>query len=345
MSGDNPIGVLGLYFESPDAPRCQTIQAPNFTNRSWAELVLMFIETMQPTPLEPASLLTTNNINNLTVWMSQENNSATWWGTGGANNPLNNSLGSGAAFGLGSYPDLVTAAYYAAKEICSPGHGFPAIVAALRSDASPTAFSTAVVQSGWACSHYGVKAAGSDNCTEGNHVPDSPYQDEVPKGYWTAGASGPAGDPAWWGAGLAQRGLNYLSTLPVPNEVTAPGIRGFNPSTSNGVGWAWQSPQAWQPNPGVSFPAEPKMSPVPDLVSIDPSNPATYDAATGFGQTPSAGSSGSQGGAGGAAGGAGSGSQGSGGPGGGSAGGEGQGGDPTTDPPAGDPSGDDDDGD
>ncbi len=84
----------------------------------------------------------------------------------------------------------------------------------------------------------------------------------------------------WWGdpaqpSHPQRRGLDFLSKQPVPKEVPAPASHGTNPSDTNGVGWDWASPQAWQPNPGVEFPDEPIMSPVPpDLVCIDPTNTA-----------------------------------------------------------------------
>lgn len=177
MGEPSPIGMLGIYLGDSSAPRSQTVITGNFTNRTWAELVLLNIEYIVPQVQPGAPLLTTNNINNMVVWMNQENNinnkvqpngAGSWWGQ---NNPLNNSLGS-KSMGLGPYPDLTTAAWMTAMEIVTV---FPAIVAGLSSNASPAAFSKAVVSSGWACGRYGVQAAGSDNCLESNHVTASPY--------------------------------------------------------------------------------------------------------------------------------------------------------------------------
>lgn len=292
MGKPSPIGLLGIYTNDPSGPRCQTT---DFTNRSWAELVLRYLNEFAFPPLigppEAPIPVTTNNINNLTIWMNNENNinnSQSWWLR---NNPLNNSLAS-KAYGLGPYADLDVAAYWAAMEI----RRFPTIVAALDNDASSAAFSAAVIQSGWACSHYGVKAAGSDNCTEGNHIHGSPYQHQAPNGYWTAGTPTPPDAPAkWWGDGVPPRGLDFL-VQSVPREVTAPATAGTNPNAIFDVGWDWDTPQAWQPKQDISFPGEPNMSAVPpDFVSIDPTNPATYNSTTGFGQKPPSGGGGTTG--------------------------------------------------
>jgi hypothetical protein len=233
------VGAFGLYIDG-DAPRCQMVSPTNFTNRSWAELVLLNLGGPQ--------FVTQNNIDNLLRWMSAENPSTKWWGTGGINNVLNNGLGSGGGAGYGSYADLSAAAYWAAQELQRPIAGFPAIVAALRSDASPAAFSSAVVRSGWACSHYGVKAAGSDDCRE----PATKGGPPVDRGYWTRPG----------------RGLDYLSTLAVPPVVTASVGHGMNVSGTNGVGWDWVSPQVWRPSDASVPTSEPTMTPDP-LMSVD----------------------------------------------------------------------------
>ena len=131
MGKPSPIGLLGIYTNDPSGPRCQTT---DFTNRSWAELVLRYLNEFAFPPLigppEAPIPVTTNNINNLTIWMNNENNinnSQSWWLR---NNPLNNSLAS-KAYGLGPYADLDVAAYWAAMEI----RRFPTIVAALDNDA------------------------------------------------------------------------------------------------------------------------------------------------------------------------------------------------------------------
>lgn len=294
MGDSNALGVLGIYLNGT-SPRCQQIPSSgSFTSRSWAELVLLYLEYLQaPGPDIGGSppLLTTNNINNMTVWMNQENAATSWWTR---NNPLNSSLKS-APMGLGSYPDLDTAAYYTAMTILLY---FPQILGAIDANAPPATFSAAVIQSPWACSHYGVKAAGSDNCTEGNHVSGSPYENSAPNGYWTAGTPTPPDILAkgaqwkWWGDGVPPRGLNFFSTLSIPSEVSAPAGRGANPNATNGVGWDWASPQAYWPNPGTDAPGVPDMSEVPsDLVCIDPTNRATWNSQTGFASPPATGGS------------------------------------------------------
>jgi hypothetical protein len=167
MGDPSSIGVLGIYLGNSSAPRSQTIVSTNFTNRSWAELVLLDIEYFLSMRMISASLITTNNINNMVIWMSAENAAATWWGTAGANNVLNSSTGTNNAFGEGSYADLTVSAFMTAAQITSGHSGFPAIVAALSSNASLAVFSAAVIKSKWACSHYGVQAAGSDDCIQG----------------------------------------------------------------------------------------------------------------------------------------------------------------------------------
>jgi hypothetical protein len=99
------LGLLGLDIEEGDQPKAQTISPVAFTNRAWAELVLLNL-------IAP---LTDNNIDNLLRWMAAENQSNTWWGTGGANNPLNNGEGSDGGVGLGSYPNLEATAFWVAE--------------------------------------------------------------------------------------------------------------------------------------------------------------------------------------------------------------------------------------
>ena len=220
----------------------------------------------------PAPLLTTNNINNMTVWMNQENNinlpvqpdgAGSWWGK---NNPLNNSLHS-AALGYGSYSDLSVAAWWAALEIVTT---FPGILAALNSDASPLTFSKAVIQSGWACSRYGVKAAGSDNCTEGSSNPKSPYYRPSPElaelmhGYWTAGTPTPpdllarGGDVIpnpwkWWGDGLSPRGLNFWRSFHLKRSLP-PRVVAQIPVQQTALAGIARVPKLGYRIPGQAFP-------------------------------------------------------------------------------------------
>lgn len=122
-----------------------------FTNVTWAALVLILA----------GDPVTQNNVDNMLSWMVHENGNGTWTGTAGANNPLNNGLGSGGGDGTGSYPDLATAAVYAAKGIeggifsttCG-GNAPGGIQAALKADAPFAVFKQAVIKSGWASGCY-----------------------------------------------------------------------------------------------------------------------------------------------------------------------------------------------
>jgi len=105
--------------------------------------------------------ITPNNLANMETWMRAENYATTWTGTAGANNPLNNGLGSGGGDGTGSYPDLFTAAVYAVKGIqggifsTTCGGNTPGGIAqALAADAPFPVFSQAVIKSGWASGCY-----------------------------------------------------------------------------------------------------------------------------------------------------------------------------------------------
>ena len=76
------------------------------TNVDWAKLVL--VEGDWP--------VTEENVTFMMRWMRQENGADNWWNR---NNPLNNGQGSGGGSGLGSYPTLVEAAFYAAQNLQS----------------------------------------------------------------------------------------------------------------------------------------------------------------------------------------------------------------------------------
>ncbi|MFK4729701.1 hypothetical protein ROT00_08460 [Agromyces mediolanus] len=110
------------------------------TNVDWAKLVL--IEGDWPVSDE--------NVTFMMRWMRQENGADNWWNR---NNPLNNGQGSGGGSGLGSYPDLVVAAYYAAENLRSGR--YPAVDAALQRGDSADATAQAIWASPWASSHYG----------------------------------------------------------------------------------------------------------------------------------------------------------------------------------------------
>lgn len=116
------------------------------TNYSFAQSVLT-----------DAGLPTTqNNINNIARWMTHENSASNWFNR---NNPLNASLGTSAADGTASYPDLTTAASYTAKMIRQSN--MASIFNALAANASTADFSTGVCIAPWASSHYGCADAGA----------------------------------------------------------------------------------------------------------------------------------------------------------------------------------------
>ncbi|WP_223227679.1 hypothetical protein [Leifsonia xyli] len=108
------------------------------TNESWAKLVLVF----------GGWPMTDANVTVMLRWMRQENGPPDWWNR---NNPLNNGYGSGGGAGLGSYPSLVSAAEYCAKNL---QRGYPGIAAGLRAGTSADATAAAIWASPWASSHY-----------------------------------------------------------------------------------------------------------------------------------------------------------------------------------------------
>lgn len=130
------------------------------TNVDWAKLVL----------IEGAWPLTEENVTFMMRWMRQENGADNWWNR---NNPLNNGQGSGGGSGLGSYPSLVEAAYYAAENLQSGR--YPDVDAALARGDSADATAQAIWASAWASSHYGY----------GTHWSSRPYEViEAPASAW-----------------------------------------------------------------------------------------------------------------------------------------------------------------
>jgi len=130
------------------------------TNVDWAKLVLV----------EGGWPLTEENITFMMRWMRQENGPDNWWNR---NNPLNNGQGSGGGSGLGSYPTLIEAAYYAAENLQSGR--YPAVDAALARGDSADATAQAIWASAWASSHYGY----------GTHWSSRPYEVvEAPPSAW-----------------------------------------------------------------------------------------------------------------------------------------------------------------
>jgi peptidoglycan hydrolase-like protein with peptidoglycan-binding domain len=116
------------------------------TNYDWARLVLR--DGGWPT--------SANNVTVMTEWMGSENPPSTWWR--GNDNPLDNGLGSGGGAGLGSYPNLHTAAYYVALNLTEGTTDYGQIVADLKASAAPGTTAAAIWDSPWAASHYGYGA-------------------------------------------------------------------------------------------------------------------------------------------------------------------------------------------
>jgi hypothetical protein len=111
------------------------------TNADWAGQVL--IDGGWPT--------SANNVTALLQWMDSENAPESWYNR---NNPLNNGYGSGGGAGFGSYPDLTTAAQYAA-DLLHANSAYSDIIAALAASAPVETTVDAIQGSPWASSHYG----------------------------------------------------------------------------------------------------------------------------------------------------------------------------------------------
>lgn len=126
-----------------------TYTQPIGTNTAFADAVLTDL----------GAPITSNNQTSILQWMASENNPNTWTGTAGANNPLNNGYGSGGGAGLGSYPNLQTAAYDVAANLSAGNYGYGSIVQDLQNSASPSQTAQAIQQSSWAGSHYGYGSA------------------------------------------------------------------------------------------------------------------------------------------------------------------------------------------
>lgn len=120
-----------------------TSVANGITNVGWAIWVLQ----------DGGYPVTVNNVNNLVSWMTAENGASNWT-AGSKNNPLNNGLGSGGGDGTGSYPDLATAAQYAAKGVQGGISGAAPIGQALAANAPFAVFHAATIQADWSGDHY-----------------------------------------------------------------------------------------------------------------------------------------------------------------------------------------------
>jgi len=138
LSDDSTVTALSrdVYSGTPGA---QTLAA-NGTNYDWAKLVM----SSAGWPMSDA------NVTVMTRWMRQENGPNDWWNR---NNPLNNGWGSGGGAGLGSYPDLVTAAKMAAANL-QKNPLFHEVAADFAASAPTEVTEHAIWASPWASSHY-----------------------------------------------------------------------------------------------------------------------------------------------------------------------------------------------
>ena len=142
----NPTTGQAALPGNPDptgSPATGNASVPINTNVDWATLVLNDLGA----PIDSGTITAVLD------WMTHENGSGTWTGTAGANNPLNDGLGSGGGDGTGSYPDLTTAAAYAAASLKGGVTGATPAGNDLIAD-NPSQFVTDIKNSSWASSHY-----------------------------------------------------------------------------------------------------------------------------------------------------------------------------------------------
>ncbi|MBN9620037.1 MAG: peptidoglycan-binding protein [Actinobacteria bacterium] len=122
------------------------------TNYDWAKLVLSDGGWPQ----------SSNNVTTITQWMSSEEPPSSWWNN---INPLNNGYGSGGGSGLGSYPNLTTAADYVAQNL-QKGSDYAQVVSDFSSSAAPATTATAIIDSDWSCGHYSGSASCNSDTAE-----------------------------------------------------------------------------------------------------------------------------------------------------------------------------------
>jgi hypothetical protein len=130
------------------------------TNADWAKLIL--IDGKWP--------MSSSNVTVILRWMRQENGPPNWWNR---DNPLNNGLGSGGASGTGSYPNLVVAASFVAKNLHRPI--FATISSALAKSESTKSVEKAIWASAWSTSHYMNGTHWSDAPVPAVKAPDSAW--------------------------------------------------------------------------------------------------------------------------------------------------------------------------
>jgi hypothetical protein len=136
----------GTNVAAGNAPTTAPTTRSAWTTTIWAALLLQALSA--PT--------TQNNVTNIQRWMNSEEPAQSWLSN---NNPLNTTMQSSGyiandtnGYGGPGYVDVASGLAATAQTITS---GYPSILAALRSDAPPATFDSAVVNSPWAASHYG----------------------------------------------------------------------------------------------------------------------------------------------------------------------------------------------
>jgi hypothetical protein len=159
LAVDSTVVAPSLTREAVTATDGVQTLSSNGTNEDWAKLVL----------LDGGWPQTEANVTFMLRWMRQENGPPDWWNR---NNPLNNGYGSGGGAGLGSYPDLETAAMYAALNL---QRGYPDVVAGLVDGTSADVTAQAIWASPWASSHYGNGTHWSTTPVEIVKAPESAW--------------------------------------------------------------------------------------------------------------------------------------------------------------------------
>jgi len=145
LYGTAPSGGGGVTGGAGTPTATQLDAAGRITTEQWATALLQQINADgHNVPV------TQNNIQNVMRWMASEEPASSWLTR---NNPLNASVGSGSADGTGAQPSVSQGIANTAGMI-EQGN-MAAILGALQSDAAPQSFTSAVVSTPWASSHYG----------------------------------------------------------------------------------------------------------------------------------------------------------------------------------------------
>jgi len=191
------------------------------TNYDWSYLVLQ----------DGGWPSTANNLTVMTQWMDSEEPSTHWWNR---NNPLNNGLGSGGGSGLGSYANVVDAAYYVAANLEYKGYGYPAIAKDLAASAAPSVTARAIWASSWAAGHYGYGKGWFSGTVATVAAPPKAWGSNVIITY-PAHTLGPGADNGFTLNGPPQY---WHSSAPFGLEGDARWTYSNGPTGANGATWA-----------------------------------------------------------------------------------------------------------